>query len=151
MRQASEAIRAVVEPAVAGLGYECVGVEFTGSKRRVLRVYIDAPEGVGIDDCEQVSHQVSAALDVEDPIRGEYHLEVSSPGLDRPLFSAEQFQRFVGEEIRFRLVVPDEEGRRKFRGRLLAVEGEAIEVEVEGENRRFDLDTVETARLVPAE
>lgn len=136
---------------MTGLGYECVGVEFTGSKRRVLRIYIDAPEGVGIDDCEQVSHQVSAALDVEDPIRGEYHLEVSSPGLERPLFDADQFRRFVGEEIRFRLVVPDEEGRRKFRGRLLSVEGDTIEVEIEGETRHFELDTVETARLVPAE
>lgn len=149
MRQASPAVHNVVSPAVAGLGYECLGIEMVGGQGTTLRVYIDSPEGITIEDCEKASRQISAALDVEEPIRGEYNLEVSSPGLDRPLFTAEQFARFIGETVKLKLAAPDEFGQRKFHGPIVAVEGDEVCIEFEGEQRRFMVDAIDSARLVP--
>ncbi|MCL7571001.1 ribosome maturation factor RimP, partial [Pseudomonas aeruginosa] len=107
-----EQLQALLAPVVEALGYECWGVEFISQGRHsVLRVYIDRPEGILIDDCEAVSRQVSGILDVEDPISGEYTLEVSSPGMDRPLFTLEQFAKHAGEQVKIRLRSPYE-GRR---------------------------------------
>ena len=133
------------------LGLECAGVEWLPAQGQgTLRVYIETPEReVGIDDCEAASRELSAMLDVEDPIPGHYALEVSSPGLDRPLFTAEQFARFVGEEVKVVLSAPLD-GRRRFRGRLTAVEGEAIHMELDdGKAVAFEHAAVESARLVP--
>ena len=114
MPRESAELRKLLEPAVSALGFELVGVEFVSGRRGLLRLYIDSEDGVTIDDCQAVSHQVSGLLDVEDPIQGQYSLEVSSPGLDRPLFRAADFERFAGHEVSLRLVAPVE-GRRKFR------------------------------------
>ena len=121
-RQAPDNMQRPIESAVQGLGYELVGVEYLPQGRRsLLRVYIDTPGGVTVDDCERVSHQVSGVLDVEDPIRGQYVLEVSSPGLDRPLFTAEHFQRFAGSRVRLR-TSPPLDGRRNFSGLIISSE-----------------------------
>ncbi|MFO8155322.1 MAG: ribosome maturation factor RimP [Pseudomonadota bacterium] len=149
MRQASPAVHSVVAPAVSGLGYECLGIEMVSERGTTLRVYIDSPDGITIEDCEQASRQISAALDVEEPIQGEYHLEVSSPGLDRPLFTAEQFSRFIGETVRLKLAVPDVFGQRKFQGPILSVEDDEVCIDFEGEQRCFTMDAIDTARLVP--
>ncbi len=113
-----------------------------------LRIYIDSEDGINVDDCADVSHQVSAVLDVEDPITVAYNLEVSSPGLDRPLFTAEHYARFVGEEVTLvlRMAV---QNRRKWQGVIKAVDGEMITVTVEGKDEVFALSNIQKANLVP--
>ncbi|KZC17158.1 ribosome maturation protein RimP [Rhodanobacter sp. FW510-R12] len=143
---------------LADLGLECLGVEFTPSHgQSTLRVYLDlldkeAGDGerreVGIEDCETASRELSALLDVEDPIPGHYVLEVSSPGLDRPLFTAAQFARAGGQEVKVLLRAPLE-GRRRLRGKLVSVEGGRIVLEAEGKTFEFDHALVESARVVP--
>lgn len=114
-------LKALLEPAVTALGFELWGIEYiVRGRHRLLRVYIDGPEGILVDDCAAVSHQVSGVLDVEDPIPGEYTLEVSSPGLDRVLFEPEQYARYTGSLLNLRLAAPIA-GRRRFRGRLKSV------------------------------
>jgi ribosome maturation factor RimP len=115
----------------------------------VIRVFIDKPEGVDLSDCEVVSKQLSALLDVEDPVPGHYVLEVSSPGLDRKLTKPEHFQRYVGHDVRIKLRTPVE-GRRNFRGKLMAAGEERIEVEVDGLSYGLGVATIESARLVPS-
>jgi ribosome maturation factor RimP len=119
-----------------------------GGKGGVIRVFIDKPEGIDLDDCEKVSLAVSALLDVEDPVPGNYNLEVSSPGLDRKLTKVEHFQRFVGETVKVQMRFPIE-GRRRFRGTLVSSDEENIVVEVDGESHSLPLKTIDTARLVP--
>jgi ribosome maturation factor RimP len=132
------------------LGYEFVGVEYLpAGSRTVLRLYIDSSHGITLEDCEQVSRQVSAVLDVEDPIPGHFTLEVSSPGIDRPLFTPEHFRRFAGETVRIRVGTPLA-GRRNFTGRLLgASDEEVILVEEGGEERRIPFGEVKRANLAP--
>jgi ribosome maturation factor RimP len=139
---------------LADLGLECLGVEFSPSQgQSTLRVYLDVldhAEGreVTLDDCEAASRELSAMLDVEDPIPGHYVLEVSSPGIDRPLFTADQFGRVVGQEVKVLLKAPVE-GRRRLRGRLAAVDGDRLTFEAEGKTFEFDHADVESARVVP--
>jgi ribosome maturation factor RimP len=151
MNKAPAHLRQLVSRAVDALGYELVGVELLsrGKQGQLLRVYIDSADGVGLGDCERVSHQVSGLLDVEDPIRGDYVLEVSSPGLDRPLFELEHFVRFVGQTARIRLHSA-ENGRSNYRGVIRAVEGDDIIVEVDGDTVRLPFRNIASARLVPA-
>lgn len=135
---------------LADLGLECLGVEFSPSQgQSTLRVYLDV-EGreVTLDDCEAASRELSAMLDVEDPIPGHYLLEVSSPGIDRPLFTAGQFDKVAGQEVKVLLKAPIE-GRRRLRGKVLKVEGERISLEAEGKVFEFEHDAVESARVVP--
>ena len=136
----------VVEP----MGYDLVGVEFLqrGGAGAVLRVYIDHEDGITLDDCSAVSHQLSGVLDVEDPIRGHYDLEVSSPGLDRPLFSVQDYIRFQGRRARIKLAVKLD-GRRNFEGLLAGVHDAVLLLEVDGETSSLPLDIIESARLVP--
>ena len=150
MRQVHQELQAILEPAINVLGCELVGIEFIPQGRRsLLRIYIDKPSGVTIDDCSDVSHQVSAILDVEDLIREQYTLEVSSPGLDRPLFKREHFERFNGSLAKLRLHLPHE-GRRNFTGRLAGMtDSGAVQIEVDGETYAFDIDEIDKARLVP--
>ena len=140
----------LIRPAVEMLGYELVGVDFfsRGPASGLLRIYIDREGGVTVGDCGRVSHQVSGVLDVEDPIAGRYDLEVSSPGLDRPLFCREHFERFVGHEARIRLSMKLN-GRRKFQGRLRGVEDDYVLIEEEDQVHRLPLGQIESARLVP--
>ena len=139
---------------LADLQLECLGVEFTPSQgQSTLRVFLDVLDRsggreVGIDDCEAASRELSALLDVEDPVPGHYVLEVSSPGIDRPLFTAEQFGRVLGQEVKVLLKAPIE-GRRRLRGKLAQVQGERIVLEAEGKTFEFDQADVESARVVP--
>jgi ribosome maturation factor RimP len=144
---------------LADLGLECIGVEFTPSHgQSTLRVYLDlvdkdgTAEGerreVGIEDCETASRELSALLDVEDPVPGHYVLEVSSPGIDRPLFTAAQFAKVSGQEVKLLLKAPLE-GRRRLRGKLISVDGEHMSLEAEGKTFEFDHALVESARVVP--
>lgn len=150
MRQDPFNLRDLLEPAITALGCELVGVEYHPSgKHSLLRVYIDRPEGVTVDDCSAVSYQVSGLLDVEDPIPGHYTLEVSSPGLDRPLFQARDFERFAGQQIKLRTRFPIE-GQRNFRGLLRGLHEQQVVIEEQdGKRVSLPLEQVEQARLVP--
>lgn len=143
----------LLAPTVAELGLELLGVEFqpTGNNA-LLRLYIDVAEGterhVAIEDCEAVSREVSAVLDVEDPIASQYTLEVSSPGIDRPLFTPAQFARFAGEQVKLNLRLPVD-GRRRFQARIEGVQGSEVALDFEGRPMRVAHENIEKARLVP--
>jgi ribosome maturation factor RimP len=146
----AEEIRDLLAPTVEALGFELLGVEYAPSTgNSLLRLYIEVPDRpVGIEDCEAVSREVSALLDVEDPIPGEYNLEVSSPGIDRPLFGAAQFARFVGEQAKLSLRIP-QEGRRRLQGRIARVEGGTVVIAEEKAEYAVAEANIEKARLVP--
>lgn len=148
MQRIAPVIQAVVEPVVVGLGYEFVGAEFgQGDNGTTLRVYIDTPKGVEVDDCASVSRQLSAALDVDDVIATAYLLEVSSPGLDRPLFTESQFAAQVGEMVKAR-TTGSHNGRRNYKGVLVRVaDGEAT-FDIDGLDYSFPIDDVEQANLI---
>jgi len=155
MRQLENELTGLVRSVVEPMGYELVGVErFRRSGQGVvLRVYIDHPngartQGITLDDCGRVSHQLSGVLDVEDPIASHYDLEVSSPGLDRPLFTAEHFERFQGQKVRIRAAV-ELDGRRNFEGRIAGLERALVLLRVDSEVREIPLAMIESARLVP--
>jgi ribosome maturation factor RimP len=141
---------AMVEPTLQSLGFDLVDLDANFGRNGLLRIYIDREPQVTLADCEFVSEQLSVWLDVEDPLPGSYRLEVSSPGLDRRLRTREHYQRFLGEEIKLELLVP-REGRRRYRGKLVAVEddGAAIGIDVDGARHRIALDDIAVARLVP--
>jgi len=143
-------IEALLAPAVTALGLELLGVEFIpGNGNAVLRLYIDEAErGVTLDDCEAVSREVSALLDVNDPIETHYTLEVSSPGLDRPLFRPAHYARFVGQLVKLTLEFP-QDGRRRFHGTIHSVEGDNITLEQDGQLVVLACASVQKARLVP--
>ncbi|HHH45709.1 MAG TPA: ribosome maturation factor RimP [Thiotrichales bacterium] len=146
----TDKLKALLEPAARVAGCELLGVEYhPAGARSVLRLYIDRPEGVTLDDCEAVSYQVSGILDVEDPIPGHYVLEVSSPGFDRPLFGEQDYERFAGHRIDVRMQAPVE-GRRRFRGVLHGLENGMIRLSLDdGTMVELPLDDVHRARLVP--
>jgi len=140
----------LLRPVIEGMGYECVGIEYLGGGhgRSTLRIYIDTPEGVTVDDCSDVSHQVSGVLDVEDPIQENYTLEVSSPGLDRPLFTPEHYESFAGREVILRFH-GKWEGHRKLTGVLKKYAEGVVVLESEGEVVQVPFDAINSARLVP--
>jgi len=150
MRDDPFKLRDLLEPAVTAVGCESVGIEYLPSgKQSLLRVYIDKPDGVSVDDCSAVSYQVSGLLDVEDPVPGHYTLEVSSPGLDRPLFQARDFERIAGQQVKIRMRFPIE-GQRNFRGLLQGLQEQQVVIEEQdGKRVNLPLDQVEQARLVP--
>jgi ribosome maturation factor RimP len=149
MKQAPEHLADLLEPVIEGLGYECVGIEFNPHpKHGLLRIYIDSPNGIVLDDCTKVSHQISGVLDVEDPIAGEYQLEISSPGTDRPLFKIGQFQRFIGKAVKVQLYAPVNQ-RKRITGVILGVDGENILLEEDGQNFSIPFQAISKARLVP--
>ncbi len=149
MASKHEQLSALAGPVVESLGCELWGLEyFSQGHHSTLRLYIDKEGGVSLDDCEAVSRQVSAVMDVEDPIAGEYSLEVSSPGMDRPLYTLEQFARYVGEQVSIRLRVPFD-GRRKFTGQLRAVEAGDVVVAIDSEEYLLPIETIEKANVVP--
>lgn len=138
----------IINPAVAALGYELVGTEISTSPVGVvLRVYIDKQGGVKLEDCEKASRQISAVLDVEDPLPGKYRLEVSSPGINRPLFTIEHYKQFISHTIKLRLHVPLA-GRRNFTGIIQKVENESIVLSVENELVEFKFVDIEKGNLI---
>ena len=142
-------LTALLQPLVEELGYEFVGFEHSSNpKNPVLLIYIDTPDGIAVEDCEKVSREVAALLDVEDPISGQYMLEVSSPGLDRPLFTLSQFHQFSGEVAQISLYAPSN-GRRKFKGKILGTDEGQVKIEQDGEEVTLDLGNIAKARLVP--
>ncbi|WP_256470530.1 ribosome maturation factor RimP [Alkalimarinus coralli] len=139
----------MIRPVVEGLGYEFWGIEFISQgKHSVLRVFIDSENGIMLEDCEAVSRQVSGVMDVEDPIAGEYALEVSSPGMDRPLYTLDQFERYAGHKVSLRLRMPFD-GRRKFEGVLKGIEGSDVVMVVEDTEYLFPVDSIDKANVVP--
>lgn len=150
MQKASQQLNDMVRSCTNPLGYELVGVEMMSRNKggHLLRIYIDKEGGVTAEDCQQVSHQVSGVLDVEDPIQGEYALEVSSPGLDRPLFELKHFSQFVGEVVRVKLHAAIS-GRRNYKGKIVAIEGDEVQLEVDGETVVIPFASLDSARLVP--
>jgi ribosome maturation factor RimP len=138
----------MLRPAVEEVGKELLGCEFiSAGNHSVLRLFIDHENGVEVDDCAEVSRQVGAILDVEDPISSEYSLEVSSPGLDRPLFEMSHFQAVIGETINVKLSMPLN-GRRKFKGKLEAIENDILVVSLDGEEYELIFSNVDKANLV---
>jgi ribosome maturation factor RimP len=144
----SDQIEALVQVPIESLGYMLVGVEYIKNGRdTVLRIYIDAEQGISIEDCERVSHQVNGILEVEDPISTAYSLEVSSPGFDRPLFKQKDFEQFVGAEAKISMKLPIQ-GRRNFKGQLHGFSDGNILIEVDGELYDLPLTKLAKARLV---
>jgi ribosome maturation factor RimP len=145
----AQQIQQLLESTVEAMGFDLWGLEHISQGRHsVLRIYIEAEQGISVDDCVAVSHQVSAVLDVEEPIAGEYTLEVSSPGMDRLLFKLEQYSSYTGEVIDLRLRSPFE-GRRKFKGILKGTEGEDIVVQVDNHEFLLPHSAIEKARIEP--
>lgn len=162
----TQALHELIAPAVAACDVELWGIEFIAQgKRSLLRIYIDKADqtagldqqspdqeqgrGIGVDDCVRVTHQVSGILDVHDPISGEYALEVSSPGWDRPFFSLAQMQAYIGQQVALRLITAVE-NRRKFTAKLLTVDVEHDHIQVEVEQQILDIDShnIDKANLV---
>ena len=149
MATVKEKLYELITPVVVGLGYELVGVEYLAQgKHSLLRVYIDTEGGITLEHCEQVSRQLSALFDVEDPLNGQYNLEVSSPGLERPLFIKEHYVRFSGSRIFVRLAIPLN-GRRKFEGLLTGVEDDEVVLKIDDEVFNLPLIQIEKAHIVP--
>jgi ribosome maturation factor RimP len=139
----------LLQPLVEDLGYEFVGLEHRSNpKNPAVVIYIDRPGGIAVEDCERVSREVAALLDVEDPIPGHYDLEVSSPGLDRPLFTLEQFERFSGQVAQVSLFTPLD-GRRKFKGEILGIRSGVVRLDQDGTEVELDMGNIAKARLVP--
>lgn len=150
MRQNNDALWEVVEPVVIGLGYEVVEIEYLSEDgMNILRIYIDQDAGITADDCGKVSRQLSAVFDVEEPVRARYNLEVSSPGLDRPLRKASDFERFAGSKVKVKMAMPiGMENRRNFTGILVGVKTDQAIVEVDGEKYELPIAAIEKARII---
>jgi len=149
MASKQELLQEMIAPVVSSLGCELWGLEYlTQGRYTTLRIFIDAPNGVSLDSCEKVSRQISAVMDVEDPIQGEYTLEVSSPGMDRPLYTAEQYARYIGETVNVRLRMA-RDGRRRFKGELIKVENNEVLILVEGKEYLFAVDSIDKANIEP--
>ena len=149
MRKDQTHLWELFEPVVDGLGYDLVEIEhFPNPKHGVLRLYIDKEGGINVDDCSAVSRQISALIDVEDPVRGKFNLEVSSPGSDRPLRRLKDFQRFNGSLVKLKTVMPLD-GQRNFKGRLLESSEETVVIETDTEEISLPMSAIEKARIVP--
>ncbi len=147
--QATDALTGLIEPTVTGLGYELWGIERQRlGQRQLIRIYIDAPAGIALEDCERVSGQVGDLLEAENAVRGDYVLEVSSPGMDRVLFQPSQWPRFVGEDVQLRLRVPVE-GQRRLLGRLLSANEDEVRIATADGERTVRHSMIERARLMP--
>ena len=139
----------LLEPVITALGYEMLGIEYFKQKDgSMLRLYIDNDAGITIDDCTRVNHQVIGVLDVHDPIKEKYLLEISSPGMDRPLFTLEQFKRYSGQEVKMKLR-EKLDGHRMIRGVIKAVEEKAVIVSDDGVDYLIPEDVIDLAHLVP--
>jgi ribosome maturation factor RimP len=148
MPKLSSVLQEVIAPVVETLGYDFWGGYYTGQgSHALLRIYIDKPEGITVNDCQRVSRQLSAVLDVEDVISHEYVLEVSSPGLDRPLFTLQQFERFVGSEVRVKVYTPINQQRR-FVAKIMKVCGDSIILKIDNNDIEIAFSEIEKAHLI---
>lgn len=139
----------LLRPVVEALEYDFWGLEYLAQGRHsTLRIFIDHADGIAVEDCAKVSHQISGVLDVEDPIQNEYNLEVSSPGTDRPLFRLEHYTKFIGHQVAVRLQSPFE-GRRKYQGIIKGVEGDDVLVVVDDHEFVLPFESIERAHIVP--
>ena len=141
-------IESLLQSGAEALSLEIVAVEMAGGDSKIVRVYIDAEEGVDVEDCARASRQFSAILDVEDPISNRYTLEVSSPGMDRPLAKPEHFRAVVGSDVKIKMMSLIN-GRRRFTGELVEATDEFAVVEVDGEQTELPYSEMDKARLVP--
>ena len=149
MKQAPEHLINLIEPIIEGLGYECVGIDYNPHpKHGLLRIYIDSENGILVEDCSKVSHQVSGVLDVEDPIQGNYHLEVSSPGAERPFYKISQFEQFIDSTVMVNLFKAID-GRKKITGVIVKVEDDIITLQESEQIYTVPFDAMSKARLVP--
>ena len=149
MKQAPEHLINLIEPVIEGLGYECVGIDYNPHpKHGLLRIYIDSENGILVEDCSKVSHQVSGVLDVEDPIQGNYHLEVSSPGAERPFYKISQFEQFIDSTVMVNLFKAID-GRKKITGVIVKVEDDIITLQESEQIYTVPFDAMSKARLVP--
>jgi len=142
-------VETIIGPTLNELGFELVRVQITGAQRRTLQIMAERGDGANmtVEDCAAISRSVSAILDVEDPIKSAYTLEVSSPGLDRPLTRPRDYQRFAGLEARLELSRPLD-GRRRFRGRLRGLAGDTVQIDMEGQDISIPFDDIERAKLI---
>jgi ribosome maturation factor RimP len=139
----------IITPAVEAAGYRLVRLRLIGGKRKTLQVMAERPDGsMNVDDCARLSRALSEFLDKEDPIEGEYVLEVSSPGIDRPLTRITDFARWAGHEARIELIAPDANGQKRFKGLLLGLNGNDVLIEVDGARIAFAFRTIAEAKLV---
>ncbi|AQZ96681.1 ribosome maturation factor RimP [Halopseudomonas phragmitis] len=142
-------LEAMLAPSIEALGYQCWGIEYLSQgKHTLLRVYIEHADGIDVEACATVSRQLSAVLDVEDPIANDYTLEVSSPGMDRPLFKLEQYAAYVGEQAKIRLRTPFD-GRRNFQGILRGVEGDEVVIQVDDHEYLLPIDSIDKGNIIP--
>ena len=139
----------IIEPAVEAAGYRLVRLRLMGGKTKTLQIMAERPDGtMNVDDCARLSRALSDFLDQEDPIEGEYHLEVSSPGIDRPLTRIFDFSRWAGHEAKLELHAPDATGRKRFKGVLHGLDGNDVVIVVDGEERKFPFRGIAEAKLV---
>lgn len=150
MAKITDKIEVLIQPVIEDMDYELVGVEYIASgKHSILRVYIDSDQGIGLSDCEIVSRQLSSIFDVEEPVMTQYNLEVSSPGVERPLFNIEHYQRFLGHDVKLRLL-RSVNNQRKFNGTIDSVSeaNNSIELMTDTSNYKLDIELIEKANLV---
>ena len=145
----SAQLRSLIEPVVTGMGFELWGVEYlTQGRYSVLKIFIDSENGIDVDDCASVSRQVGSLLDVEEPLRGQYTLEVSSPGMDRRLFTFEQFDLMKGFQVKLKLNKPFD-GKKRFTGLLVGTEEQDVVLRVGEEETLFPYEMIDRANVVP--
>ncbi|MHA1113626.1 MAG: ribosome maturation factor RimP [Alphaproteobacteria bacterium] len=142
-------IEKIIGPSITAMGYGIVRVDLAGDRHRVLQIMVERDDGatMTVDDCSKISRAVSALLDVDDPIAGAYSLEVSSPGIDRPLVKAGDFERFAGFEVRVETLAPIA-GRRRFTGRLEGLDGETVRVRLADDTVDIPLTEIGRAKLI---
>ncbi|HEY2070423.1 MAG TPA: ribosome maturation factor RimP [Rhizomicrobium sp.] len=139
----------IIEPKVEAAGFRLVRLRILGAKIKTLQIMAERPDGtMNVEDCATLSRALSEFFETEDPIKGEYHLEVSSPGIDRPLTRIADFARWAGHEAKIELALADENGRRRFKGLLLGLDGNDVVIEVDGERRKFAYRAISEAKLV---
>ncbi|HWD49582.1 MAG TPA: ribosome maturation factor RimP [Rhizomicrobium sp.] len=142
-------LQPIIEPAVEAAGFKLVRLRLMAGKTKTLQIMAERPDGtMNVDDCAQLSRALSDFLESEDPIEGEFHLEISSPGIDRPLTRQSDFARWSGHEAKIELVNPDENGRKKFRGVLLGLDGNDVTIDIDGSRRKFSFTSIAEAKLV---
>lgn len=148
MKQAAATLRDRIATLIQAMGYEFIGCEWTQQNRsKILRIYIDKDQGITLENCSHVSRQVGAMLDVDEPLLGEYSLEISSPGIDRPLFEIAHYQKQIGQRIKLRLRTPID-GKRNLVGTLSRIEGEQIYLLVNAMEIVIPFSTIEKANVI---